>query len=221
MSDKLWRRLLSALLCLALLLPAAALGEDDTLLTPIDSEVPADDEPADDAAEETPGAYFTFDQTELTLAKGKKVTLKPVAVGFTLPKKTSAFTWSTSKSSIVTVSKKGQVTAKGGGEGKVWCSVTVDGVTYTAECSVTVTVVATGVSAPSKETLLMAGQTARPKFAVKPSDTSDPRLSYASSDEAVATVDEDGVVTAVAPGTCKITASTMDGSNKRALPPCG
>ena len=61
----------------------------------------------------------------------------------------------------------------------------------------------------------MAGQTARPKFAVKPSDTSDPRLSYASSDEAVATVDEDGVVTAVAPGTCKITASTMDGSNKK------
>ncbi len=51
---------------------------------------------------------------------------------------------------------------------------------------------------------------------VKPSNATAPQLSYTSSDEAVATVDQFGLVTCVGFGQATITASTNDGSLKSA-----
>ena len=48
---------------------------------------------------------------------------------------------------------------------------------------------------------------------VLPDDATDKGVTWSSSDVAVATVDDNGLVTAIAPGTATITATTNDGSN--------
>ena len=45
----------------------------------------------------------------------------------------------------------------------------------------------------------------------RPDDATDKSVSFGSSDEAVATVDNEGLVTAVAAGTATITVTTTDG----------
>ena len=44
-----------------------------------------------------------------------------------------------------------------------------------------------------------------------------PELIYSSSDESVATVDQDGIVTGIANGTATITVSRLDGKNTKTL----
>jgi uncharacterized protein YjdB len=69
----------------------------------------------------------------------------------------------------------------------------------------------TGVSI-SKDTLeLVSGETAQLEATVDPPDASDPRVTWQSDDESVATVGTEGAVTAVAPGTVNIQVVTNDG----------
>ena len=49
---------------------------------------------------------------------------------------------------------------------------------------------------------------------VLPANATNKKLQYTTSDNNVATVDNKGVITAIAQGSCKVTAETMDGSNR-------
>ena len=70
----------------------------------------------------------------------------------------------------------------------------------------------TGVGlAPSAATLTVGG-TLTLEATVTPSDAADKSVAFASSDDSVAEVDENGVVTAKAVGTATITVTTTDGS---------
>ena len=60
------------------------------------------------------------------------------------------------------------------------------------------------------------GQTCQLTATVTPSNATQKLLEWASSDEAVATVDQNGNVTALNVGTARITASSTDGSNRKA-----
>ena len=62
---------------------------------------------------------------------------------------------------------------------------------------------------------LSAGETARLTASVVPSYADDLSVTWSSSDPAVATVDETGLVTAVAPGTCEIVAQSTNGREDR------
>ncbi|MBP3828727.1 MAG: SUMF1/EgtB/PvdO family nonheme iron enzyme [Bacteroidaceae bacterium] len=67
----------------------------------------------------------------------------------------------------------------------------------------------------SETTLAMnSGTTAQLTATASPSDAANPAVTWGSSDTSVATVDANGVVTAVAGGTCTITATATDGSGK-------
>ena len=79
-------------------------------------------------------------------------------------------------------------------------------VTYTAE-----TVHVTGVSLNKNSTTLEEGQTETLTATVTPSNASDSSVSWSSSNTAKATVDSNGVVTAVSAGSANITATTTDG----------
>lgn len=61
------------------------------------------------------------------------------------------------------------------------------------------------------QTELFPGQSAQATAAVEPADADNPNVAWASSDDAVATVDADGKVTAIAAGTASITATTEEG----------
>ena len=75
-------------------------------------------------------------------------------------------------------------------------------------------VLATGISLNQTSlTLTNAGQTATLTATVTPSTATNKSVTWSSSDESVATVSSEGVVTAVANGTATITATTADGTN--------
>ena len=114
--------------------------------------------------------------------------------------------WSSSDEAIVTVDAEGNVTAVDAGEAYVTATVKdKDGLTATTLVRVAVT--PTGVEAPETLKLVTNGENTKKLDAkIVPEDATDVKLAYKSSDENVATVDENGMVTAVADGECVITA---------------
>ena len=124
--------------------------------------------------------------------------------------------WSSSGEAVATVDANGLVTAVGIGTATI--TATSDGVSGTATVNVTdpvttVTVVAQG-AAPEDDSpiLTVAGTVQLEATATRASgaDASGDPTTWMSSDEAVATVDDMGLVTAVASGMATITA-TVDG----------
>lgn len=113
--------------------------------------------------------------------------------------------WTSSDESVVTVDENGVVTAVGAGEADITAAVQdadISSVTH-----VKVVILPTGVDAPDTLELYTNGESEKSLDAkIVPEDATEVKLAYVSSDEGVATVDENGLVTAVADGECTITA---------------
>ncbi|GHT62778.1 hypothetical protein AGMMS50239_17080 [Bacteroidia bacterium] len=123
-----------------------------------------------------------------------------------------AVSWKSSNESIATVSSDGLVTAKTAGTATITVT-TADG-GFAASCTVTVTpniVSVTGVSLDKETLALKVDDTAQLTATVAPADADNQAVSWKSSDESVATVSSDGLVTAKAAGTATITVTTADG----------
>lgn len=114
--------------------------------------------------------------------------------------------WTSSDEEVATVDENGLVTAVEAGTADI--TVSVPDTELTSTCKVTVTVPVEGVQAPDEMQLTING-TASKEIGAKlvPEDATGVQLMYKSSDENIATVDENGVVTAVANGECVITTS--------------
>ena len=125
--------------------------------------------------------------------------------------------WSSSDESIVTVDAEGNVTAVDAGEAYITATVKdKDGLT--ASTLVRVAVTPTGVEAPETLELVTNGENAKNLEAkIVPEDATGVKLAYESSDENVATVDENGMVTAVADGECVITAYVVSDTDDVAV----
>lgn len=113
--------------------------------------------------------------------------------------------WTSSDESVVTVDENGVVTAVGAGEADITAAVQdadISSVTH-----VKVVILPTGVDAPDTLELYTNGESEKSLDAkIIPEDATEVKLAYVSSDDGVATVDENGLVTAVADGECTITA---------------
>lgn len=113
-----------------------------------------------------------------------------------------ALVWTSSDEAVATVDGAGTVTAEGAGEAEITVS-SEDG-KLQASCIVTVTVAPTGIDAPEALELEIGGEETKALGASLFPEDATGELTYESSDEAVATVDADGTVSAVAPGECVI-----------------
>ena len=112
--------------------------------------------------------------------------------------------WTSSDKEVATVDETGLVTAVGAGEAYVTVSVADANISSTTHVKVVIT--PTGVEAPDSIELVTNGENSKALGAkMTPEDATEVKLAYESSDENVATVDENGVVTAVADGECVIT----------------
>lgn len=112
--------------------------------------------------------------------------------------------WTSSDEAVATVDGDGLVTAVGAGTAEI--KVSASDVNLSSSCMVTVVVPATGITVPDKLELVMNGEnTAQLGAEATPEDATDVTLMYTSSDESVVTVDESGLVTAVANGEADIT----------------
>ena len=120
-------------------------------------------------------------------------------------------TWSTSDSSIATVSNNGLVTAVATGSATVTVTTTVG--SYTASCAVEVSepVAVTSVTLDESTLDLVVRQTRQLTATVLPSDAYDKSVTWSSSNDNIATVTSNGLVTAVSAGTANIIVTTTDG----------
>ncbi len=165
----------------------------------------------------------TVTRKAIRLPAGKTASLKVVVKPANAKKKVA---YQSSKPSVAKVSGKGKITAKKQGTAKVTVKVTgKNGKKKSAYVKVNVTakkgtakppegkpgaVAVESVTATISPSELAVGETAQIKAEAHPANATDKRLTYASSNGAVASVDAGGKVTAVAAGTAKITVSSVN-----------
>lgn len=127
--------------------------------------------------------------------------------------------WSSSDEAVATVDETGKVTAAGAGTAEI--TVALEDGNISSTCEVKVVVPAEGVTAPETLNLEVNGKnTAQLEVKATPEDATDVTITYESSNPEVATVDENGVVTAVANGEADITVTMTQKleSDKTATP---
>ena len=119
--------------------------------------------------------------------------------------------WTSSDESVATVDATGMVVAVSAGKADITASVTDS--EMSAVCKVTVKVAAKDITVPDNlDVKLNDGNETTVEATVSPADATDVKVSYASTDEAVATVDKDGKVQILQPGECDIvTTLTQEG----------
>ena len=154
-----------------------------------------------------PVSGVTLSETELPLLIGATETLTATVVPSDATNQ--KVRWSSNNTSVVTV-ENGTVTAVSAGNATI--TVTTEDGNHTARCKVTVTVSATGVTLSQTELPLVKGATATLTATVVPSDATNQKVRWRSSNTSIATV-ENGTVTAVSGGTATITVTTEDGNH--------
>ncbi|MCE2617272.1 Ig-like domain-containing protein [Bacteroidaceae bacterium 14-104] len=150
---------------------------------------------------------ISLSSTKLTLVKGTTETL----VAKVLPEDVTNkdVTWASSDNKIATV-KDGAITAVNGGN-VVITATSLDG-NFKATCNVAVTVPVEGVSLSQTSLSMITGETIQLTETINPSDASNTKVTWSSSDDSVASVNDKGLVTAVKVGTVVISVTTDDGN---------
>ncbi len=151
------------------------------------------------------------DLSEVSLEVGSTATVVATVEPATATDKT--VTWSSSDDQVATVDQSGVITAEGVGTANITVTTT-DG-SHTATIVVTVTagtISVSGVNVDLVEVSLEVGSTATVVATVEPATATDKTVTWSSSDDQVATVDQSGVITAEGEGTATIIVTTTDGS---------
>ena len=146
-----------------------------------------------------------LDKTELTLNRGMKYSLTMTVTPATFTDKVS---WKSTNVDVAAIAEDGTVTAKGAGQATI--KVTVGDVSAT--CKVNVVQPVTSIYLNKTALEMTALDTYQLQASVYPSEANNKEVSWESSDEKVATVDENGLVQAKEKGTAVITAKAKDGS---------
>ena len=157
-------------------------------------------------------------QTAITIA-GEPTRILTIGKQFTLTADVTQnstalpITWSTSNAAVATVSENGIVAAKAIGSAMI-TATTKDG--YTAQVMIAVEA-ATEISIAGDPTRIIPLNLSEQLFASVTQNSTALPLSWASSNPAVATVNEYGIVAANAIGSAMITATTKDGLSAQVM----
>lgn len=119
-----------------------------------------------------------------------------------------------SNASVAAVSSNGVITAKSKGSCVITATAT-DGSGKSAKCRVTVVRPVTNVKLNAHTISWNVGKKAHFRPTVTPTTASNIGVKYTSSNTRVATVDSNGLLTAVGKGTCTVTCTAADGSGKK------
>ncbi|MCR5326552.1 MAG: Ig-like domain-containing protein [Bacteroidales bacterium] len=140
---------------------------------------------------------------DLTMKKGEStklsVSVKPANATDT------TVIWSSSDESIVVVDKDGTVTAIGGGVATISAMVG----SKTATIIITVIVPTTELSVEETSVFLIEGEETSINIRITPSDATD-ALSFITNDSSIATVDNEGKITAISAGVTTVAVSAGD-----------
>ncbi len=149
----------------------------------------------------------TLNKTALTLNIGANETLSAtVAPADATNKKV---TWKSSDAAVASVDANGKVTGVAAGEATI--TVTTEDGAKTATCKVTVTIPVTGVTLNKTSTTIAVGVIEELTATVAPANATNQKVTWKSSDLAVARVKSNGTVLGVSVGEATITVTTEDG----------
>ena len=161
--------------------------------------------------EQTFASSISLDKTSISLKATESETLKATILPATTTNQ--AVTWKSDNEAIATVDANGVVTAHEVGVATI-TATTTDGTNLSASCTVNVIhTQASSITLNMTEVSLKALETAELSVEILPATTTNKVVTWKSDNEAIATVDANGVVTAIAVGETTITATTTDGSN--------
>lgn len=123
--------------------------------------------------------------------------------------------WSSSNPNVASVSSTGLVSGKNSGTATITCRTT-DGSNLSASCTVTVAQLISSISLSASHIEINTGSSQKISVSVSPSSATNQVLKWSSSNAGIASVDGNGNVIGVSPGTATVTCITTDGSKKSA-----
>ncbi len=145
----------------------------------------------------------------LTIIQGHTASLKADVQPSNATYTDARFT--TEDEKIAAVDEDGMITAITPGSTWIWAEAKDNSGKY-ARCYVTVIepIPATGVTVSDKQVVLVSGETKKLIYTVKPNNTTDD-VTWSSANEAIATVDGSGIISAHRTGSTTVTAMTTSG----------
>jgi len=153
----------------------------------------------------------SLNKTNIQLVKGTRETLQATITPSDATN--TAVVWSSSNKNVAIVNSNGRITAIAPGTATITVTTVSSG--ETATCKVTVVEEqvknVTGVSISASNVTLEKDKTRTLVATVTPSDAANKSVVWSSNNLSVAEVNSDGKITAIAPGTAEITATTVDG----------
>lgn len=155
-----------------------------------------------DVTVETSIKKVTLDETNIEMAKGEEKTISATVEpsDTTMSKE---LTWESSNPDVVTVDENGKIEAISGGRATI-TATSVNGVS--ASLNVVVNVPITNATINKESLTMNKGTEEQLEVTIEPSDATDQEITWTTDDDEVATVDENGKVTAVGAGETTITA---------------
>lgn len=163
---------------------------------------------------EIPVKSITLDKTSVFVDSSAK---KAFTLKATVKPKNATdptLVWKSSNTKVATV-KNGVVTPKGVGSAVITVSSKSNS-SVKATCAVTVGVQLKSIKITSAPTTLTVGTTGSIKIAFNPTNATNKKVTWKSSNTSIATVSGNGVVTAVKSGTVKITVTSAENSSIKA-----
>ena len=154
-----------------------------------------------------------FDKTSLVLYNDETATITATVLSETANNRN--LMWSSSNTSVATVSSSGVVTGVSRGTAIITATAQ-DGSGISQTCEVEVKQYVTGITLDKTSLTLTKGKTVTLTPTISPSNANDKSVTWSSSNTAVATVDQSGKVTAVSGGGATINVTAKDGSGRMA-----
>ena len=157
-------------------------------------------------SQDVPATGLKLSSESLELQRNETATLE-----FTIEpvNTTDEIIWESSNTSVATVTNAGLVKAVNLGN----ATIRVTAGNVTASCEVTVKQPVTYIGLSRTKLSLKEGESSSLSVTISPYNATNKGVEWNSSNAAVATVDSEGKVTAVAAGEAEITVRTVDGSN--------
>ena len=120
--------------------------------------------------------------------------------------------WASSDNNIATVSSQGVITGIGNGTAQISATST-DGSGVYSICNVRIIIPIKNIILNNTYLFLKVGEESRITATILPLDASIKQIQWLSSDPTIASVDTDGNIRCLRKGTCKIIASSTDGTD--------
>ena len=149
-----------------------------------------------------------LDKTNETIAKAETIDITAIMTGMN-----QNINWTSSNTVIAKITKTqdNMITVTGAQAGKATITATTEDGNYTSTCEINVVYPVTGVTLTEETETVTVGSKTLLTSVLEPINATNQNIIWTSSNDTIATVNEDGIVEGLESGNTTITATTEDG----------